>query len=137
MSASALSRLAEQAGILPEYLDQSGTETRVTSARTRIAILRALGIDARSEAACDAELARRGERERKRPLAPVGVVPEGATPLLVSSPDIFRDAPYELVLALESGETHASAGRLGADGAIALPPLPAGYHTVKLRLRDL
>ncbi|TMB29963.1 MAG: 4-alpha-glucanotransferase [Deltaproteobacteria bacterium] len=136
MSASALSRLAEQAGILPEYLDQSGTETRITSDRTRIAILRALGIDASSEAACEAELARRAEQERKTPLAPVAVVPEGATPLLVSSPDIFRDVPYELVLALESGETRTSSGRLRADGAIALASLPAGYHTLKLRLRD-
>jgi len=136
MSASALSRLAEQAGILPEYLDQSGTETRITSDRTRIAILQALGIDASSEAACEAELARRAERERKRPLAPVAVVPEGATPLLVSSPDIFRDVPYELVLALESGETRTSSGRVRADGAIALASLPAGYHTLKLRLRD-
>ena len=136
MSASALSRLAEQAGILPEYLDQSGTETRITSDRTRIAILQALGIDASSEAACEAELARRAEQERKTPLAPVAVVPEGATPLLVSSPDIFRDVPYELVLALESGETRTSSGRLRADGAIALASLPAGYHTLKLRLRD-
>ena len=136
MSASALSRLAEQAGILPEYLDQSGTETRITSDRTRIAILRALGIDASSEAACEAELARRAEQERKTPLAPVAVVPEGATPLLVSSPDIFRDVPYELVLALESGETRTSSGRVRADGAIALASLPAGYHTLKLRLRD-
>lgn len=136
MSASALSRLAEQAGILPEYLDQSGTETRITSDRTRIAILQALGIDASSEAACEAELARRAEQERKTPLAPVAVVPEGATPLLVSSPDIFRDVPYELVLALESGETRTSSGRVRADGAIALASLPAGYHTLKLRLRD-
>ncbi|TMA14103.1 MAG: hypothetical protein E6J85_21725, partial [Deltaproteobacteria bacterium] len=108
----------------------------ITSDRTRIAILRALGIDASSEAACEAELARRAEQERKTPLAPVAVVPEGATPLLVSSPDIFRDVPYELVLALESGETRTSSGRVRADGAIALASLPAGYHTLKLRLRD-
>jgi len=40
------------------------------------------------------------------------------------------------VLALESGETRTSSGRLRADGAIALASLPAGYHTLKLRLRD-
>src|SRR5256885_3926702 len=137
MSASALSRLAEQAGILPEYLDQSGTETRATSDRTRIAILAALGIDAGSEAACEAELARRAERERKTPLAPVAVVPEGVVILPVRSPESFRDAPFELELTSESGETRILQGRLRADGAVALPQLPPGYHSVKLRLRDL
>jgi 4-alpha-glucanotransferase len=136
MSASALSRLAEQAGILPEYLDQSGTETRVTTDRTRIAILQALGIDASSEAACEAELARRAERERKTPLPPVAVVPEGVAIVSAQSPENHRDAPYELVLALESGETRTLSGRVRADGAIELPSLPAGYHTLKLRLRD-
>jgi 4-alpha-glucanotransferase len=137
MSASALSRLAEQAGILPEYLDQSGTETRVTSDRTRIAILGALGIDATTEAACEAELGRRAEEERKAPIGPVAVVPEGVTILTVRSPESFRDAPFELLLTVENGETRTLQGRLRADGAIALPNLPAGYHTLKLRVRDL
>jgi 4-alpha-glucanotransferase len=137
MSASALRRLADQVGILPEYLDQSGTETRVTSDRTRIAILRALGIDASSEAACEAELARRAEQERRTPIAPVAVVPEGVAIVFVRSPGIFRGAAYELVLAREDGESWTSEGRLRADGAIPLPPLPAGYHTLTLRLRNL
>jgi len=137
MAASALARLAAETGILPEYVDQSGTETRVTSDRTRIALLKALGIDASSEEACEAELARRAERAGKTPIEPVAVVPEGVALLSVRCPDAFRDASYELSLTLEGGETQTSAGKLRADGAIAPPPLPAGYHTVKLRLANL
>ena len=137
MAASALSRLAAETGILPEYVDQSGTETRVTSDRTRIALLKALGIDASSEEACEAELARRAEHARKAPIESVAVVPEGVGLLSVRAPDAFRDVAYELSLTLEGGETRTSAGKLRADGAIGLPALEAGYHTVKLRLANI
>ncbi|MFL5379993.1 MAG: 4-alpha-glucanotransferase [Myxococcales bacterium] len=137
MPPSALARLADLVGILPEYLDQSGTETRVTSDRTRVAILGALGIDAHDEAACEAELARLAEEDRKTPLDPVAVAGEGPIIVGVRSPESFRDAPFELLLTLEEGETRRQEGRLRADGAIALPALPIGYHTVKLRVRDV
>ena len=96
MPPSALERLADRVGILPEYLDQSGTETRVTSDRTRVAILGALGIDAADEAACEAELARIAEEDRKTPLDPVAVVGEGPIIVGVRSPESFRDAAFEL-----------------------------------------
>ncbi|HZX64100.1 MAG TPA: 4-alpha-glucanotransferase, partial [Myxococcales bacterium] len=130
-------RLADLVGILPEYLDQSGTETRVTSDRTRVAILGALGIDAHDGKACEAELARLAEEDRKTPLEAVAVVGEGPIIVSVRSPESFRDAPFELLLTLEEGETRRQEGRLRGDGAIALPALPIGYHAVKLRVRDV
>ena len=105
MPPSALARLADLVGILPEYLDQSGTETRVTSDRTRIAILGALGFDAHDERACEAALARLAEEDRNAPLDPVAVVGEGPVILGVRSPESFRSAPFEVVLTLEDGET--------------------------------
>ena len=137
MPPSPLERLADRVGILPEYLDQSGTETRVTSDRTRVAILGALGIDARDEAACEAALARLAEEDRRTPLDPVAVVGDGPIIASVRPVESFRDAPFELLLTLEEGETRSQQGRLRADGTIALPSLPVGYHTVKLRVRDV
>ena len=42
MSDSALRTLADRLGILSEYVDQTGRETRVTSDETRVAILAAM-----------------------------------------------------------------------------------------------
>ena len=47
----ALRRLADRLGIVPEYVDQSGSERRTTSDATRVALLRAMGYEAASEPA--------------------------------------------------------------------------------------
>ena len=50
---SALERLADAVGIVPTYLDQTGTEWRETTAESRVALLAAMGIDASSEVAAE------------------------------------------------------------------------------------
>jgi 4-alpha-glucanotransferase len=112
MAASSLRTLADQLGILPEYVDQTGRETRVTTDETRVAILTAMGFDASTEEHAAAALAMLEARARARTLAPVRVLVHGT--------------PFELparaaVLTLERG----GEWRPGAE-------LPLGYHTLSL-----
>jgi hypothetical protein len=74
MSVSALRTLADRLGILPEYVDQTGRETRVTSDETRVAILAAMGIDASNESRAASALEFLDARELARTLRPVRVI---------------------------------------------------------------
>ena len=112
MSDTALRTLADRLGILREYVDQTGRETRVTSDETRIAILAAMGIDASTEADAARALQQLEERERSRALRPVRVLAHGTSFSLPSS---------RATLTLEQGGTW----RHGAE-------LPLGYHTLAL-----
>jgi 4-alpha-glucanotransferase len=112
MPDSALRTLADRLGILPEYTDQTGRETRTTSDDTRVAILSAMGFDASTEERAAAALALLDAREGARTLAPVRV--------------LVHDSPFELpsrtaVITLERG----GEWRPGTE-------LPIGYHTLTL-----
>ena len=112
MADSALRTLALRLGILPEYVDQTGRQTRSTTDETRIAILAAMGFDASTEERAAAALATLDARDGSRALAPVRVV--------------VHDSPFALpargaAITLERGGTW----REGAD-------LPIGYHTLTL-----
>src|SRR5215470_8906954 len=72
-----LTALAEQVGILPSYVDQFG-RTHRTADRVRVALLEAMGIEARSEAAARAELARAREQQAAQLIAPVRVAERSA-----------------------------------------------------------
>jgi hypothetical protein len=48
--------LADALGIVPKYLDQTGTEWREASTESRVALLAAMGIDASSAAAAESAL---------------------------------------------------------------------------------
>ncbi|MGH7622801.1 MAG: hypothetical protein ACREMU_10715, partial [Gemmatimonadaceae bacterium] len=96
MADSALRTLALRLGILSEYVDQTGRETRSTTDETRIAILAAMGFDAATEQRAAAALDTLDAREKERRLAPVRV--------------IVHDSHFELpsrsaVLTLERGGT--------------------------------
>src|SRR5690606_13942208 len=70
----ALRRLADRMGIVHEYLDQTGTERRETRDETRVALLRAMGLDAGTEEAAAESLARLEREEARRLLEPTRVV---------------------------------------------------------------
>ncbi len=112
MSDTALRTLADRLGILREYVDQTGRETRVTSDETRIAILAAMGFDAHTEADAARALELLDARERSRALRPVRVLVHGSTFTLPSS---------RATLTLEQG----GQWRPGAE-------LPLGYHTLAM-----
>lgn len=142
--ASSLRELADSVGIVPEYLDQTGKELRVTSDDTRRAILAAMGIDASTDEGAAASLHAIHDEERRRLLAPARVVeasdPEATTLRILSLPPqvVSRHASWRLEVTEESGLRHAADGECvpGERVAIALPPgLPLGYHHLALELR--
>jgi 4-alpha-glucanotransferase len=111
MPDSALRTLADRLGILSEYVDQTGRETRVTSDETRVAILAAMGFDASNESRAASALELLEARELARSLHPVRVIVH----------DSAFSLPPKAVLTLERG----GEWRPGKD-------LPLGYHTLKL-----
>ena len=139
---SALRRLSDAVGIIPKYLDQTGTEWREATSESRVALLSAMGIDASSEHAAEAALrALRGEQRREL-LAPVRVVTlsddtaaRHVSIRLASAPN--ANARFSVELGLEGGETVHDEGRWpgGTRAELALPwpdePIP-GYHTVRV-----
>ena len=110
MLASALHMLADRLGILPEYVDQTGRETRVTTDETRIAIIAAMGFDASTESRAASALDLLDARELARALAPVRVIVHDSSYVLPSR---------QAVLTLERG----GEWREGKE-------LPIGYHTL-------
>ncbi|MEP7066915.1 MAG: 4-alpha-glucanotransferase [Gemmatimonadota bacterium] len=112
MSDSALRTLADRLGILPEYLDQTGRETRTTSDESRVAILAAMGFDASTDARAVSALDLLDARELSRALRPVRV--------LVHDSSFSLPSP-RAVLTLERG----GEWRPGTE-------LPLGYHTLTI-----
>lgn len=110
MPDSVLRTLADRLGILPEYVDQTGRETRVTSDETRVAILAAMGFDASTEARAASALGLLEARELARALQPVRVIVHDSA---------FSLPTPKAVLTMERG----GEWRAGKE-------LPIGYHTL-------
>ncbi|MDP9349157.1 MAG: 4-alpha-glucanotransferase, partial [Gemmatimonadota bacterium] len=140
---SPLEHLAGVVGIVPRYLDQSGTETRVTSDETRVALLRAMGIDASTPERAREALEAIEEREWSRPLAPVCVVrasdPEAAF-VQLRVPEGSTAAEWTLEWVPESGEPVRLSGTTVPEWngtvVLSLPGAPPeGYHTARVTAR--
>jgi 4-alpha-glucanotransferase len=136
--------LADAVGIVPTYLDQTGTEWRETTAESRIALLAAMGIEASSDAAAERSLRALRVEERRELVAPVRVIElsdDTATRhlsvRLASPPN--AEARWRLELTMESGERRSADGRWPrgrrAELAIPWPEYPAlGYHHLRLHI---
>lgn len=139
---SALRRLSDAVGIVPKYLDQTGTEWREATAESRVALLAAMGIDASSEAAAEAALRAIRTDERRQLVAPVRVVLHSDDTATRHIPVRLASAPnaaarWTVQLTLESGEVLRDEGRWpgGTRGELALPwpdEPPLGYHRVRV-----
>jgi 4-alpha-glucanotransferase len=140
---SSLHHLAAAAGVVPSYVDQTGTETRSTSDATRVALLHAMGVDASTPALADAALEAWETRERSRPLAPVRVVRRGdpeAVSCMIRVPEQVGHVEWTIELTPEDGEPREARGEVHPewDGSALIPlphPLPVGYHTLRVTLR--
>jgi 4-alpha-glucanotransferase len=141
---SPLERLASVVGILPQYIDQTGTETRFTSDRTRVAILRAMGIEAESAEQAHEELEKLENREWQQVLAPVRVVRIDAddVDLLTFRVKEGSGGPAEWWVEVipESGEPIHRGGVAQPewDGSFAIrlgAGIAEGYHTVRVTSR--
>ena len=140
-----LRALADRVGIIPEYRDQTGRETRETSDETRVALLAAMGMDASSDELAQHALDTIAQGERGELLEPVRVlalggdlhgvdvaiaVPDGAVP------DGGAPIGWTLELRDEGGAVHRATGRAarGDDGRlhVLLPVAPVlGYHRLR------
>lgn len=131
---SALHRLAERAGILAEYHDQTGKLCRCSD-DTRRALLAALRIDASSDEAVRDALAMLDDADRRELIAAVLVVraDDGDARTLQVNHAATSDAEWRVEIVLESGDSMSLEGQ-GIHHGIHLPDLPLGYHTVRLSL---
>jgi 4-alpha-glucanotransferase len=100
--------LADRVGIVSKYVDQTGEETRVTEDETRVAILKAMEIDASTNEAAREALERLENREWRHVLPPVRVVRRGdphATEVQVHGPeDAGTLAEWSLEFIPETGD---------------------------------
>ena len=140
---AALRALADRVGIIAEYRDQTGRETRETSDETRVTLLAAMGIDASTDESAQRALDEMDERERGELLAPVRVLalPDDAAGIDVAL-GAANDASVEWSLELreEGGRTHQASGRAerGGDGLVhvTIPARPEnGYHELRATIR--
>lgn len=137
----ALARLARLLGILPRYVDTSGT-VRVTSDRTAEALALALGHDATTEAAAAAAERALVTAATSRPIAPTRVVgPSDARHVVLTIPrDLSTHTPLEWSVTIrdEAGHHHTATGRVARQPQttrLELPVVPAlGYHDLQLHL---
>ena len=142
---SPLRQLADRVGIIGEYLDQTGTETRVASDDTRIRLLRVMGIDASDKERAARALEELDAAESARLIPPVSVVQQrkgmqAHRHTVVRRPDGASGAiEWLLELGDEHGEVHRSEGRLRASRSreirLTLPRTPTlGYHQLRVSL---
>ena len=137
--ASALRQLADGVGIIPEYVDQTGTETRQTTDGTRVALLAAMGIDASTDERARRALDEMDETERSQLLAPVRVVPRAderaSIEISIGAGGASTPMAWSAELREENGTVHRANGSAvaGDDGRlhVELPGRPGlGYHTL-------
>jgi len=143
-----LDRLAELAGIEPEYWDIWGNHHPLSVGSKRN-LLAALGIRAGTDEAVLASIRELKEAPWRRPLPPVTVVREGERiGFAVSLPAEAADGTVACEVTEEDGAHHAFSfrpadaplsatqavdGRLLQQRFVEIPvPLPLGYHVVRL-----
>jgi 4-alpha-glucanotransferase len=123
-----LRALADHVGILPAYVDLTGT-TRHTDDRARVALLDAMGIDAYSEAGAR-EYLRAARAERAAALLPAVRVAEARNARHIAPGGAVTPRAWEAEVICEDGARHRASARRG--GAVVLPLLPVGYHRLRL-----
>jgi 4-alpha-glucanotransferase len=137
---SALHALADRAGILSEYRDQTGRETRVTTDETRVALLAALGIDASTDDAAQRALDELERATRDRLLDPVRVVRQGTDVSALAlrlPPGWMGDIEWRVETRDESDRVIAVEGSSDAREFLCRLPQgqpPVGYYTVDVRV---
>ncbi|HJU67990.1 MAG TPA: 4-alpha-glucanotransferase [Gemmatimonadaceae bacterium] len=136
-SSGPLRALADRVGIIDEYVDQTGKERRVTSDRTRAALLATLGYEVSDEDGARDALDSLRERERERILPPVRVTTDAASMTLRLPRGWPTRVEWAVELESDKGSTKHAGGRstkrTGGALEIALDEPPElGYHTLRL-----
>ncbi len=141
-----LARLAEAAGIAPDWRDVTG-RVHPVSEQTRLAVLAGLGLEARTTSQARERLHELAQRREARRLPRTLVVREGEPVRVPVALGGLDPARTQLRLEREDGSAHVQAfhadelsresiaaadGRPVARAFAVLPPQPAGYHRVVL-----
>ncbi|MFU8816413.1 MAG: 4-alpha-glucanotransferase [Pseudomonadales bacterium] len=147
-----LGRLAALCGILPEYADIRGRRHR-TSAATQRALLAAMGVDVASDSAIRAAIVEREQRGWRRLLPVVHVVQAGEQAAAVQLSVAEATAAAAWSFTIETDTHDAEPGVISGSVCPAelpvtaqrridgepfrqvrwlLPPLPLGYHLLRL-----
>ena len=139
-----LRELADRMGILSRYTAASTGEERWTSDATRVGLLRAMGLDAATEAGASEALGAITEGERSELVEPVLVetheraVGEISVRLPAES---ATPVEWSLELLTEDGRSERAAGRSASPGRrlrLHLPspgaPLGPGYHVLRVTI---
>jgi len=128
-------------GIVDEYVDQTGRETRRTSVRTRIALLAAMGVEAASDADARRSLERLDAEERQGLIPPTAVVAvDDRLPGMRVRVDAgVRTVEWSYAIRDEHSHEIAAGGRApvaNGTATIAYPPeMATGYYDLRLRVR--
>lgn len=121
-------------GVLDSYRDIHGTE-HATTADTRIALLRAMGVAIERENDARHELARLDAAESERLLEPVAVIHAHAWQL--PALPVAEGTEWTAELVLEDGTRESLHGvTSGAPPPTTPAPLPLGYHELRLSVRE-
>ncbi|HET9453821.1 MAG TPA: 4-alpha-glucanotransferase [Gemmatimonadaceae bacterium] len=135
-----LRALAARLGIVPEYLDQTGTRLVRTSDVTREVLLSVMGFDAPTEDAARGWLAELDHEDAGAVVEPVRVVERDAAAARTIGVRVPRELGTAKVVAMvteESGRTWRLEKRIRGNGTLRLSSLlPYGYHTVSLLLSN-
>ena len=124
-----LERLAQKAGIAPEWWETTGTHHRVTDDSKR-ALLRAMDLRADTRGEARDSLAALTEATDLRALPQSHVAREGeAITLRAPLPTGHTPRPRWMTVALEDGSTQQHRATPD-DTGLSLPPLPIGRHRV-------
>ncbi len=137
----ALRALCARAGLLLAYVDAGGA-TRELSVSSAIALLHALGLDARDEAMAARTLAALDAAESARLMEPVRVATAAVhvrSRVELRLPGAAEEVVWSITLRTEQGDTLHREGRDRSLGAVLHVPLPAvpplGYHQLTARVR--
>lgn len=128
-------------GIIDEYVDQTGRETRRTSDRTRVALLAAMGIDAANEARArrSLEMLDAEEEQGMVPPAAVVAVDDRSPGMRVRVGADVRAVDWSYTVTDEHGDVRTDEGRAPAANGVATiaypAELPMGYYEVRLQVR--
>ncbi len=139
---SALRELSARMGIIDEYVDQTGKETRRTSDATRVALLRVMGLEAANDAAARRSLQRLDDEERAGLVAPAAVVrtDDRVAGLRARVSDDARSIEWSMTVTDEHGRATTTEGRapvVNGTATIAYPPeIETGYYDIALRVRS-
>lgn len=143
-TSSALAELAARHGVAIDYEDWAGRRIAVPES-TLVAVLDALGVDARTEDTRVAALAAHDRAHWRRPLPPIVLGRSGTSSTFWVH--VTHGDPVEVFLTLEDGTTRSGlrqlennrppfelGDRLVGEASFELPAdLPLGYHRLHLR----